>query len=139
MTEEIQETIARGKKCFETRQYTTAESLFRRVLKINAGYADLHNLLGVIHNHKGNFEGAMEYFKKALAINPNYTEALLNLAVLYNDLGKYQEAKALYGKLKKKDGQNKHDIEPVVKGKLSNLHANVGDIYSSVGLYANAA
>ena len=74
------------------------------------------------------------YFQKALKINPNYTEALLNLTVLYNDLGKYEEAKKLYSHLKKKSGKQ-HDIEPVLKGKLSNLHAEIGDIYRSISLY----
>jgi len=136
--ETFQELVELGKQCFENKDYGRAERYLRQVLTHNKGYADVHNMLGVICHIEGKFESAMDCFKEALKLNPHYTEAVLNLAVLYNDLGKYQEAKKLYGNLQKKKGNSSHDIEPVLKGKLSNMHADVGDTYRSVGLYKHA-
>ena len=137
--EPIQELVARGKQHFEDKEYDQAERYFRQVLKYNNRYADVHNMLGVICHIEGKFDGALQHFKEAVTINPNYTEALLNLAVLHNDLGEYKEAKKLYTDLQKRNGKGKQkDIEPVLKGKLSNLHADIGDIYRSIGLYAFA-
>ena len=138
--EPIQELISRGKQHFENREYDPAEQYFRQVLKMGQGFADIFHMMGVISHSKGQFDTAIDFFKKALNINPNYTEAILNLAVLYNDLGEYKEAKKLYSHLQKNGkGQKNKGIEPVLKGKLSNLHATTGDIYRSIGLYSFAA
>lgn len=137
--EPTQEFVDLGKKCFENRDYPNAERYLRKVLESNNRFADIHNLLGVVCHLEGKFESAIASFEEALKINPNYTEALLNLAVLYNDLGRFAEAKKLYTRLKKKTDGKIKDIEPVLKGKLSNMHAQLGDTYRSIGLYAQAA
>lgn len=136
--EPIQELIETGKKYFEQKDYAHAESYLRKALRANAGFADIHNMLGVICHVEGKFEEAIRSFQSALKINPHYTEALLNLAVLYNDLGRYPEAKKLYTQLHKKSDGKLHDIEPVLKGKLSNMHADLGDMYRGLGLYKQA-
>ena len=138
MMENIQELVEQGKQCFENKDYTTAEFYFRKVIQSNANFADIHNMLGVICHVEGKFESAIRSFESALKINPHYTEALLNLAVLYNDLGRYPEAKKLYSALRKKENGVHKEIEPVLKGKLSNMHANLGDTYRSIGLYKHA-
>ena len=134
----IQELVSLGKQSFENKDYSRAERYFRQVLGNNQNYADVHNMLGVICHIEGKFESAITCFKEALKLNPHYTEALLNLAVLYNDLGRYQDAKKLYGNLQKKEKKTDNEIEPVLKGKLSNMHAEVGDTYRSIGLYKHA-
>lgn len=137
--ETTQELLELGRQCFENKDYSSAEHYFRKVLKTNLNFADVHHMLGVIYHFEGKFESAIEEFQKALKINPHYTEALLNLAVLYNDLGRYPEAKRLYAQLHKKNEGAKKDIEPVLKGKLSNMHADLGDRYRGLGLYQHAA
>lgn len=133
--ETLKELLAIGKQYFDNKQYAQAESYLKRVLEQSGRYADVLNMLGVIAHVEGRFATAIEYFRKALEINPRYTEATLNLAVLYNDLGQYPEAKNLYGRLKGGKGTGQTQIEPVLRGKLSNLHADIGDIYRSIGLY----
>lgn len=135
----IQELVKLGKECFESKDYGNAERYFRKILKANDRFADIHNLLGVICHLEGKFESAIQSFEEALKINPHYTEALLNLAVLYNDLGRFQEAKKLYTQFKKKADGGSKEIEPVLRGKLSNRHAELGDTYRSIGLYKHAA
>ncbi len=153
MTTEIKEWVTLGKKYFTQREYERAESYLRRVAKQNPKYADVQNMLGVIYHSEGRFSDSIHAFEQALAVNPNYTEALLNLAVLYNDLGQYKEARKLYDHLQKRKpatkpakgkagkesaGAAEREIEPVLRGKLSNLHAEVGDIYYGLGLYGPA-
>lgn len=147
----VKEWMAVGKKLFRQRNYQQAEDFLRRVVRHNPRYADVQNMLGVIHHAQGRFSDAIAAFERALEINPNYTEALLNLAVLFNDLGQYKEAKKLYERLRKSPtgktakpstpaglGKSPEDIEPVLRGKLSNLHAETGDIYLGLGLYPHA-
>ena len=146
----VKEWIAAGKKLFRQRNYSQAEDFLRRVVRQNPKYADVQNILGVIHHSQGRFSDAIAAFEHALEINPNYTEALLNLAVLYNDLGQYKEARKLYERLRKrpakqaksgaakKTEKSPDEIEPVLRGKLSNLHSEIGDIYLGLGLYTHA-
>lgn len=135
----IQELVMQGKQCFENKDYSKAERFFRQVTKTNKCYADIHNMLGVIYHVEGKFEQAIGSFREALKINPHYTEALLNLAVLFNDLGRYPEAKKLYGHLQGRAKGQTAEIEPVLRGRLSNMHADLGDVYRSIGLYSHAA
>lgn len=134
----VQELVSKGRTCFENKEYPQAEVLFKQVVARGTEYADVFNMLGVINHNEGKFQQAIDFFEKALKRNPHYTEALLNLAVLYNDLGKYADAKKLYGKLRKGKGTEPRQIEPVLQGKLSNLHADIGDIYRNIGLYSHA-
>ena len=130
----VKELIHLGKQLFDKKQYDRAEHYLLQALKTAPKYADVHNLLGVIYHIHGRFQEAITSFQEALKINPQYTEALLNLAVLYNDLGQYRDAKNLYSALKKRQPGKDARIEPVLRGKLSNLHAEIGDIYRSIGL-----
>lgn len=77
-------------------------------------------------------------FEEALAINPNYTEAALNLAVTYNDLGRYDEAKKIYQAALAKGAESPGKLDPFVKGKIANLHAEVAQAYIDVGMIADA-
>jgi tetratricopeptide (TPR) repeat protein len=133
--ETLRELLSIGKQYFESRQYSQAENHFRRIIDNGGKYADVFNMLGVISHAESRFSEAMKFFVEALKINPNYTEATLNLAVLYNDLGKYDDARKLYARINAGSKAGTAHIEPVLRGKLSNLHADIGDIYKSIGLY----
>lgn len=143
----VKEWVSLGKKFYQQREYSRAEDFLRRVVKQNPNYADVQNMLGVIYHTGGRFGDAITSFEQALTINPNYTEALLNLAVLYNDLGEYKSARKLYDRLHsrkpkstaKNAGKKKsREIEPILKGKLTNMHADIADIYFGLGFYAEA-
>lgn len=134
----IKQMISLGKQCFDHRQYKKAEHYFKKVISLNKNYADVFNMLGVINHIEGKFSSAVEHFRRALKINPRYTEALLNLTVLLNDLGQYTAAKKLYSQLKQAPSVGQKQIEPVLRGKLSNLHSDIGEIYRSIGLYPYA-
>ena len=139
MEPDIRYLIDQGKQFFKNQAYRKAETVFLKLIGSQHEFADICNMLGVIYHQTGQFGKAVSFFQKALKINPNYTEALLNLSVLYNDLGEYKQSKALLAKSKKKVEQSGDRIDPFIKGKLANKHAEMGDLYRGVGLYDRAA
>lgn len=133
------EIFREGKRYFEKKDYEKAEKCFVALLRSNRNFADVHNMLGVIYHASGQFTRSIECFEKAIKINPHYTEALLNLAVLYNDLGQYKKAAALYAKVYPSGSKRKKEkIDPFIKNKLANKHAELGDLYEGIGLYPEA-
>lgn len=136
MATDMRELVEIGKRHFEGKHYTRAEQVFQKIVKSGARYADVLNMLGLIYHLEGKFNNALDSFEKALAINPDYHEATLNLAVLYNDLGEFKKAKALYARVGKKKGPR--DFEPILKSKIANMHAHLGDAYRGIGKAAEA-
>lgn len=136
MPTELRELVEVGRKHFESRNYARAEQAFQKILKFGARYADVFNMLGIIYHAEGKFNNAIDSFEEALEINPDYAEATLNLAVLYNDLGEFKKAKALYARIQDRKGST--DLDPILKGKIANLHAHLGDIYNGISRYGDA-
>jgi tetratricopeptide (TPR) repeat protein len=91
-------------------------------------------MLGVIAHSRGNFIAAEKHFERALAINPAYTEAALNLAVTYNDRGKYDKAREVYARIQGTPSGAKSGLDPFARGKIANMHADVGQAYADAGL-----
>lgn len=141
MDERSKQLLALGREHYDKREFDRAEHYFREVLSRGGAFADVHNMLGVIHHDRGRFTEAQAAFEEALAINPYYTEAALNLAVTYNDLGRYEEAKKIYrAALRRGDEENAGvgSLDPFVKGKIANLHADVAQAYADAGLVEEA-
>ncbi len=138
MDTDIRYLIEQGKNFFKNQAYKKAESIFEKIIADKKEFADVYNMLGVINHQGGEFNRAITYFQKALKINTNYTEAMLNLSVLYNDLGEYKQARALVAKSKKESKKTRDQLDPFLKGKLANKHAEVGDLYRGVGIYDRA-
>src|ERR1700722_4090712 len=105
-----------------------------RVLESSDRMADVHDMLGVICHARGNFAQAEFHFERALAINPSYTEAALNLAVTSNDRGKFEASPLVYARIKGTPGGNLAGLGPFARGKIANMHAEVGQAYADAGL-----
>lgn len=138
MDERIEELYTRGKELFDKGEYREAERLLIDVVKVYPNYADVHNKLGVINHMKGDLSRAAKHFEMALAINPKYTEASLNLAVTYNDTGNFDKAKEVFLKAAQIACPEPYNIDPFIKGRLSNEHAKLGSLYHDLGLYDEA-
>ncbi len=137
--DDVRNLFSEGKRAFQQHQYEVAQKLFTQLVKKRPYFADVYNMLGVIHHNSGQFSDAVRFFEKALKINPKYTEALLNLAVLYNDLGKYKKARELYAKVQEKSREHKGGkMDPFIRAKLANRHAEIGDIYEGIGFFPEA-
>lgn len=135
----ISSLIDEAKYLYRSNKIKKAEGLFRKVAKLNDGFADVHNYLGLIAHEEGRYGEAIKSFKSALKTNPRYTEAMLNLSILYNDLGQHENAKKLVLRSRKKAKSSKTvTMDPFIRSKLANKHSEVGDWYHGVGEYAHA-
>lgn len=138
MESDIRYLIEQGKNYFKNQAYQKAEVIFQKIIANKKEFADVYNMMGVINHQLGQFHRAIHFFQKALKINPHYTEAMLNLSVLYNDLGEYKLSKQLLAKSKKENRKANDKLDPFIRGKLSNKHAEIGDVYRGVGLFREA-
>jgi tetratricopeptide (TPR) repeat protein len=138
MDDRLKQLLTQGRDLYQNREYERAEKILTEVLRENRGFADVFNMLGVIYHDMGRFTQAKDSFEQAITINPNYTEAALNLAVTYNDLGQYREAKEVYAKAMAHTRAHPRSLDPFAKGKIANMHADLGDAYQGIGFYAEA-
>jgi tetratricopeptide (TPR) repeat protein len=134
---ELERVLNEGREAYASGDLTRAEMLLSQAIKSGASrYADVHHMLGVVYHTWGQFSKARASFEEALKINPHYTEAALNLSITYNDLGRYAEAREVYQRVLPSSEER---IDPFTRGKIANLHAEVGDAYRSAGLSKDAA
>src|SRR5262245_51287504 len=137
MDDHIKQLLLLGREHYGKREYDKAEPLLRQVAKHTDRLADVFDMLGVIAHSNGAFVLARDWFERALVLNPNYTEAQLNLMVTLNDLGEYVEARKLYGQIKNR-GQQREAADTFVKGRIANMHAEISQAYSDVGMQVEA-
>lgn len=134
-----QEYYELGKRAFQEKDYSTALKHMEQVAGEKDTFADVFNMLGMMYFDAGRHEDAILSFKKAVKINPRYTEASLNLSVVYNEIGAYTKAQEAYAAAKESGGKDRTDyLDPFVKGKLANMHAELGTIYKDLGHYSEA-
>ncbi|MBI5501504.1 MAG: tetratricopeptide repeat protein [Deltaproteobacteria bacterium] len=140
MDDQQRNTLTKAREHYKRKEFDRAKHLLEKLVESGvSSYADVHNMLGVIHHDAGDLARAQEQFEAALRINPNYTEAILNLTVTYNEIGRYEDARRLMEHL----GQRKTDdspdgLEPYARGKIANLHADVAQAYYDVGMLSAA-
>jgi tetratricopeptide (TPR) repeat protein len=130
--------VARGRAHYAAGEYPEAVTCLTEVLRGKAAYADVYDMLGVIYHHEGRLAEAEEMFRQALRLNPAYTEAALNLVVTCNDLGKYGEAKTIYEQAMAAVQRAPRELDPFVKGKIANMHAEIGATYRAVAVFDEA-
>ncbi|MBN1572054.1 MAG: tetratricopeptide repeat protein [Deltaproteobacteria bacterium] len=129
-----------GKEAYINNDYDAAMEYFSEIIKEGYEFADVYNMVGIIHHDNGKFDKAVQALEKAIKLNPKYTDASLNLAVIYNDMGQLEKARKIYAKAKQivKEETTTDGLDPFSLGKLSNLHANLADIYYAHGIYKEA-
>lgn len=139
MDAQIKHHLVAGREHYHAGEYDRAQPHLEAVRDAHDDFADVHNMLGFIHYERGRPEQACVEFERALAINPNYTEAALNLSVVYNELGRYEEGRRLYEQAHSARGAGGLDqLEPLARGKIANMHRDLGDAYTAVGLLDHA-
>jgi tetratricopeptide (TPR) repeat protein len=138
MDDKLREALATGRELYAKKEYARAESYLSQVAAEGVPYADVYNMLGVVHHQAGQFSKALSCFEEALRINPAYTEAGLNLAVTYNDMGKYQEAKTIYLSALTQSTRPGGKLDNFVLGKLANMYADIAEVYAAAGAFEEA-
>src|SRR5574341_2236182 len=138
MDDTLKEALALGRSYFNKKEYGPAEQYLTAVVEQHQSFADVYNMLGVLYHDQGQYQKAQRAFEAALRINPGYTDAALNLAVTYNDTGKYREAQETYRHALSRSGARQGKLDRFVQGKLANMYADIGDVWISSGMYAEA-
>jgi len=139
VSEDIRKIVAQGRDAYTNGEYDKALELLLKALEQKDGMADVHNMLGVIYHHRGEMDTAQGHFEKALIINPGYTDAALNLSVTYNDLGKYDEARKVYSRALSHSMNQPSSLDPFVRGKLANMHADLAAAYKEIQMFEDSA
>src|SRR5689334_7576905 len=138
MDERIKGLLVRGREHYQKREFDKADYLLREVIEHSDSYADVFDMLGIIAHSRGDLHAAARYFERAVALNSSYTEALLNLAVTYNDLGRYEAARQIHSKVRKLGNVGPVEIDHFARGKIANMHADLGQAYAEAGIVHEA-
>jgi tetratricopeptide (TPR) repeat protein len=139
VTLDLSTLITVGKRAFEEKDFFRSERVLREAIEGGANYADLHYTLGLIYHQWGKLHHAVDYFEKAIGLNPAYTEALLSLSITLNDMGRYEEARSVYRRASESVA---HAGDPtkggLFRGRIANLHAELGELYLALARYEDA-
>ena len=141
MEPEIRVHLNAGREHYVAGEYQKAVPHLTKVLERHDGFADVHNMMGVCLQHLGRTPEARTNFERAIELNPTYTEAALNLAVCYNELGRYDDAQAIYERAaagRESRAASIDNLDGFVRGKLANLHRDLGVAYEGVGMLEHA-
>jgi len=138
MDETLKHLLSLGRSYFARRDFLMAEKFLAQVVEKHRGFADVFNMLGVIYHDQSQFDRAQRSFEAALEINPGYSEAALNLAVIYNEAGRYEDARRIYREAMAASREGDVRVDPVVRGKIANMYADIGEVYLSVGMAQDA-
>lgn len=133
----IKQSLGIGRELYDRHDYENAERHLRDVLAVRDDLADVHHMLGVIHNDRGELPEARLCFERALLLNPDYTEAALNLSIVCNELGAYTDAREVVGTISER-ARHGHRIDPYARGKVANLHRDVARAYEELGMWPEA-
>jgi len=101
-------------------------------------FADVHYMVGVLHERSGDLGAAAESLRAALRINPHYTEARLALASVYEQSGDFDQTVELARTAPPPETGVSGGLDPTTDAKLANLQAALGDAYREAGELADA-
>jgi tetratricopeptide (TPR) repeat protein len=134
MSPEERDAVRLGRTSFERGDDEVALAALTHVLASHPRYADLHYLVGLVHERGGRLDEAVASFERALAINPRYAECALALASVFEQRGEWERSRALATRLGAAAAAAPGGaLDPTTAGKLANLHAALGDAYREAG------
>lgn len=130
---QVRELLTRGRQLFEAGSDDAALAAFEHVLSTNPKYADVHYLVGLVHERNARLPEATAAFERALEINPGYAECAAALGSTYEQTGQFERARAVAESARDRAAAVALPIDATTRGKLANLHAGLGDAYREAG------
>ena len=122
-----------GRRCFESGDVSRAITQLDRLLETRRDFADVHYMVGLVHEREGDLEAASGSLERALEINPSYAEAVAALVSVYERRGLFERSRELTAQLSPSAGSDAGNLDATTRGKLANLHAVLGDAYREAG------
>lgn len=123
---------ALGRRSFERGDDEASLLHLTRLIRTR-GYADVHYMIGVMHERAGDFSAAGQSLREALRINPSYSEALLALANVYENQGDFERSREIAERAGALARPADGVLDATTRGKLANFQAALGDAYRDVG------
>jgi len=122
-----------GRQRYERGDTKGALIQLRQLLRTRSGFADVHYMIGTLLERRDDHELALRSLREALRLNPAYTEAMLALASIYERQGDYDRSRELAERAKRNARPCEGTLDATTRGKLANLHAQLGDTYREAG------
>jgi len=94
----IKDLVDRAKHLYKEQKFHESLCIYKELLRINPGCADIQNDTGVLYSAAGQFDTSCIYFLKALDIDPFFAYAHNNLANSLRKQNKIEQALAHYKK-----------------------------------------
>jgi tetratricopeptide (TPR) repeat protein len=132
MTPQERQDYALGKRSFEQGDADVSLPHLERLVR-SRSFADVHYMIGMMQEHKGDLGAAGRSLREALRINPSYTEAMLALANVYERDGDFERSREIAERASELARPSDGALDATTRGKLANLQAAVGDAYRDVG------
>lgn len=132
MTPAERRAVQQARRSFERGEDDAALAQLERLIRRRDGFADLHYMVGLLHERRNDHAAAARSLRRALRINPSYTEALLALASVYEQQGDFARSEELAARARLV-GRGDGGLDATTRGKLANLQAALGDAYREVG------
>lgn len=73
---EASSLLERGRKCYNRKDFVTAEEYFRRALLVDEAYVRAHYFLGLALYKRDDADGAVRAWKRAIELSPSDTFAV---------------------------------------------------------------
>jgi tetratricopeptide (TPR) repeat protein len=133
MSREERESYRLGRQRFEAGDDRGALETFSVLLASCPRFADVHYMVGLVHERGGDLEAATSSLERALEINPSYAEAVAALVSVYERRGLFERSRELAVQLSPSASSDAGNLDATTRGKLANLHAVLGDAYREAG------
>lgn len=133
MTPEEREAHRRGREAFEAGEDEAALGALGRLLETRPGWADVHYMVGLVHERRGALDAAAESLERALEINPGYAEALAAFSSVQERRGHFEASRAAAERAAPALAERSGAPDATTRAKLANLQAALGDAYREAG------
>lgn len=130
--------LEQGRRAFERGDDEAALHHFGRLVDSGLRFADVHYLLGVVHERRNELDAAASHLREAIRINPGYVEALLGLASVCERRGDFDAAQGHAERAGQLCRASDGGLDPTTRGKLTNQQAALGDALAQAGLRREA-
>jgi len=133
LTSSERRAYERGRQSFARGDVDETLLQLRELLHTRHEFADVHYMVGTMLERRDDLAAALESFREAVRLNPGYTEALLALATVYERQGDFDRSSQIAERARELAPAPRGALDATTRGKLANLHAELGDAYRNAG------